>query len=528
MPAPNADWTAGENPPNSHCASRPGSLLRVEFTRQPGEGQVMASDTKSVLARCVRSATRLVGAGRLPDELLLQAFVLRRDESAFAALVRRHGPLVLSACRQVTRDGADAEDAFQATFLLLSRKAAALRRPGALAGWLFRVARRAALAARQTDTRRKRREAIAQERRQDPPPDDRDLSWREACAILHEELDRLPEKYRLPLVLCYLQGLTRDQAAGRLGWSVGALIGRLERGRQALRLRLQRRGVALSAGLLAALTGSAAGEPAPRLVEAALGAAAGRAPAAVAELARGAAPAAAGRLVPLAAALVAAGLLAAAVWRPAAATSAPADPPKPPAARPAEETVTVAGRVLGPDGKPAASARLFVLDGGGRKPAPQPAAGPDGRFRFGLGPPPVSYANRYLMASADGLGCDWAAVAVDPPPGELTLRLPPDVPIKGRVLDLEGRPVAGAAVRVAALETTRTDNLDEFLTAWRTETADPGRAFRLLEKRVFAAPALAQMPEAKTDADGRFTVSGYGRDRAMTLRFSGPGIADQW
>src|SRR4029453_2131007 len=106
------------------------------------------------------------------------------------------------------------------------RKAAALRHPGALAGWLFRVARRAALAARQTDARRKRREVIAHERRPDPPPDDRDLSWREACALLHEELDRLPERYRLPLVLCYLQGLTRDQAAGRLGWSVGALIGR--------------------------------------------------------------------------------------------------------------------------------------------------------------------------------------------------------------------------------------------------------------------------------------------------------------
>src|SRR5262249_46377074 len=162
-----------------------------------------------------------------------------------------HGPLVLSACRHVLRDDAAAEDAFQGTFTLLYRTAGSIRNRPSLAGWLFRVARRCASNVRRSAERRERREARAARRETTLPTD---ATWREALAILHEELDRLPDLYRLPLIHCYLQGLSRDEAARRLGWSLNEVRGRLERGRSRLRGRLEKRGIALSAGLLATVT----------------------------------------------------------------------------------------------------------------------------------------------------------------------------------------------------------------------------------------------------------------------------------
>src|SRR5262245_8785300 len=143
------------------------------------------------------------------DAQLLDRFVAARDEAAFAALVDRHGPMVLGVCRRRVRNPCDAEDAFQATFLALARQAAGLRRPGALAAWLPGVARRVA---------GKVRPAPA------PPDEDPDVpadspgppdeaSWREVRQALDEELNRLPERFRGPLVLCYLEGHTRDSAA---------------------------------------------------------------------------------------------------------------------------------------------------------------------------------------------------------------------------------------------------------------------------------------------------------------------------
>jgi RNA polymerase sigma factor (sigma-70 family) len=183
------------------------------------------------------------------DAELLERFLTARDETAFAALVRRHGGLVLAACRRVLSDPADVEDAFQATFLILLRKAASIRRSQAVGGWLYRVAYRAALQVR-TDA------AHRHELADDMEPvarDSSDPSWREVCSLLYAELDRLPLKFRLPLILCYLDGKTRDEAAQQLGWSVGSVKGYLERGRKQLRARLERRGVALSAGLLTTL-----------------------------------------------------------------------------------------------------------------------------------------------------------------------------------------------------------------------------------------------------------------------------------
>lgn len=186
------------------------------------------------------------------DGLLLARFHRDGDETAFALLVQRHGPMVLSVCRRVLGDSPDADDAFQVTFLVLVRKAASLRQPTSLAAWLHGVAHRTALKARANAARR-----CAVERQTEPmlpsePPDD-ELSDCELHAALDEELNRLPEKYRAPLVLCYLEGLTNEQAARRLGWRVGSMSYRLARGRELIRRRLDQRGFVLAPLAFAAL-----------------------------------------------------------------------------------------------------------------------------------------------------------------------------------------------------------------------------------------------------------------------------------
>jgi RNA polymerase sigma factor (sigma-70 family) len=185
---------------------------------------------------------------RLADAELLDRFRSQKDAEAFATIVRRHGPCVLAACRKVLSSQADVEDAFQATFFVLLRTPTVIRQRTSLRSWLYGVAHRVALKALRAGTRRQR----AEQRRPAATADAPDMSWREACGILHEELDRLPDLYRLPLLLCYLDGKSRDEAAEQLGVKTDVLRGRLERGRDRLRARLTRRGVGLSAGLLAA------------------------------------------------------------------------------------------------------------------------------------------------------------------------------------------------------------------------------------------------------------------------------------
>jgi RNA polymerase sigma factor (sigma-70 family) len=208
------------------------------------------------------------GSRELTDRQLLERFARHKDETAFAALVQRHGPMVHGVCRRVLRRAEDAEDAFQATFLVLARKAAAVAWGESVDRWLYQVAYRLAAEAR---TRNARREALAKhaaQRRKAAGAKDERLQ--EVCAVLDEALHALPARYQQPLVLCYLEGLTRDQAAGQLGWPLRTLERRLARGRERLRTVLTRRGVTLSAALLAgALTGVAADAAVPtRLVAA--------------------------------------------------------------------------------------------------------------------------------------------------------------------------------------------------------------------------------------------------------------------
>jgi RNA polymerase sigma factor (sigma-70 family) len=232
----------------------------------------------------------------MADGQLLERFLARRDEAAFAALVRRHGPMVFGVCRRVLRDRGDAEDAFQATFLVLVRKAASVGRRELLGSWLYGVAHRTALKARALAVRRRGREQPLVDVAMEQPV--ADLVWRELRPILDEELSRLPEKYRAAVVLCWLEGQTKREAAGRLGWPEGTVSARLARARQLLQRRLARRGLTLSAGvLMAAISQGTASAAVPHALFsstvrsatllAAGGAAAGGIPAPVAGLTQG-------------------------------------------------------------------------------------------------------------------------------------------------------------------------------------------------------------------------------------------------
>jgi RNA polymerase sigma factor (sigma-70 family) len=181
----------------------------------------------------------LAGTDGQDDRQLLEQFVKAHDGAAFEVLVRRHGPMVLGVCRRILGNAADAEDAFQATFLVLVRKASSLSKPELLANWLYGVAFRTAQKAKAQICRRTLQERQAMTRTQVEPEADEGLG--PELKMLDEELQQLPAKYRIPLVLCYLEGLTNEEAARRLGWPPGSMSYRLARGRELLRERLSQR-----------------------------------------------------------------------------------------------------------------------------------------------------------------------------------------------------------------------------------------------------------------------------------------------
>jgi RNA polymerase sigma factor (sigma-70 family) len=203
----------------------------------------------------------MAGDEQLPDGQLLERYVREGDEAAFAALVQRYGSLVLGVCQRVLRDSHAAEDAFQATFLVLVRKASSLDRRGPIGNWIYTVAYRTAVKARANAARRRIRETRALPMPAEQPMDS--AAWQELRPLLDEEINRLPEKYRAPLVLCYLQGKTNEQAAHELGWPTGSMSRRLAHGRELLRKRLVGRGVVLSGVLLGTLLTSNASAAVP-------------------------------------------------------------------------------------------------------------------------------------------------------------------------------------------------------------------------------------------------------------------------
>ncbi|MBM3983894.1 MAG: RNA polymerase sigma factor, partial [Planctomycetes bacterium] len=189
-----------------------------------------------------RLVTRHSGSA-LSDAQLVENFVARRDQASFEVLVWRHGAMVLALCRRVLRDAHEAEDAFQAAFLVFARKAGAIGRGAAVGPWLYKVAYRVALRMRATAAKR----GAPAEPVEVPAPPGPDPDWNDLRPVLDDEIARLPEKFRAPFVLCYLEGRTNEEAAEVLGCPKGTVLSRLARGRERLRARLARRGVALGA-----------------------------------------------------------------------------------------------------------------------------------------------------------------------------------------------------------------------------------------------------------------------------------------
>jgi RNA polymerase sigma factor (sigma-70 family) len=210
---------------------------------------MLTSPLSKVLEHLRRTALRQ-NVADLGDMELLEGFLNARDEAAFEALVRRHGPMVLGVCRRILKNSHDAEDAFQATFLVLVRKGASIRKRETVGGWLYGVAYKTALKARSADATRqfKEREARAMGDRQSRGQD----AWLELQPLLDQELSRLPDKYRLPIVLCHLEGKSHKEAARQLDCAEGTLSSWLSRGRALLAKRLSRHSLTVTGAVLAA------------------------------------------------------------------------------------------------------------------------------------------------------------------------------------------------------------------------------------------------------------------------------------
>jgi len=442
------------------------------------------------------------------DTALLNRFVSEKDEKAFAALVDRHGALVLQVCRRVLGDAHDAEDAFQAAFLVLIRKAGTLRSPNELAGWLHGVAHRVALKARAARVRRLGEAQRLTEQPVDPHLDPlADLSARELLAVVDEEVRRLPMAYRLPVILCCLEGRSQEEAARQLGWTPGSVKGRLERGRARLSDRLIGRGLTLSAILAATEASRSAASAtlvaafAVAMLRGALASGPQQAPVA-GTVSAGAAVLARSVLKEMALARLklGAGLLLAAcvlttgflMYRRAegpstAAAQSPALPlsadhrvvlaapasianKQPPGPQEEEDDtpIAVSGRVVTPDGKPLAGAKVFVVYAD-RSPGERfnirqtipnctlrATAGADGGFHFTfaksqLDAPLLDYSQTAVAAVAAGYGLAWTEIGESGKGAELILQLAEDLPVNGRILDGNGKPVAGAKVIVATV-----------------------------------------------------------------------------
>jgi RNA polymerase sigma factor (sigma-70 family) len=536
----------------------------------------MANFPADVLLRHLR--TLGAGTGQPPDQELLQRFAACGDEAAFTALLRRYGPMVLGVCRRVLHHHHDAEDAFQATFFLLARKAASIRRRESLAGWLYQVAYRTAVKARDSATRRGGR---ATQGAPSPPADPlAEVTWKEVRTVLDEELQGLPEMNRAPLVLCYLQGLTQDQAAARLGWSSKTLRRRLEQGRQRLGLRLARRGLTLSAALAATLLSQAA---APAAVPSTLLAATARVvarliadparaaeiiPARIACLTEKGCPAMPTTRFPIAivAALVlgAFALAVGTLSHRALAQRSPADPVKglpsprkaakvPPARRPESakidpKEIAVTGRVLTPKGKPVAAHLAVVAWPHARPELGQVVSRPEvwarsradarGRFTFRLRRRSSLRHYRLCMtrlaviASAKGYGLSWHFLKFETPKVNATIRLRPEQVLRGRLFDLQGQPLGGVPVEVVRVGTKAPSYMDylsgevdgdeAFVVHIGHWPPIKGKPFRLWDGEIsfWEAPGgLSGWPgPVTTDARGRFTLRGIGRNLGVGLQ----------
>ena len=413
----------------------------------------------------------------------LEGFVSGHDAAAFEPLIARHGPMVLSVCRGILKDPNDAEDAFQATFLILVKKSASFRGQVSLGPWLYRVAHRVAIRANVAAARRRACERQAGQ--MDATSAVTELAEpREQLQTLHEEIARLPEKVRRAVVLCDLELVSQNRAAAELRLSERTLQRRLRQGRERLKARLIRRGLASDDGILGAVflrearaaVPTAWSEATVRAVRAAInqGISTGLVSAAAAKMTDEVLRIMLVRKLALtSAALLTAALIA---WRASAAFVSRSDEPSKKTiatshspVQPKSETpvrgpepklvdstdkVSIGGRVLGPDGQPVARAKLYltVMRGYYREPFPAgelAVTGPDGRFAFTVSKSTIGDEKIVASAMSANHGIGWLEVPADGISDNLTVRLVnDDVPITGQVVDLEGKAVPGATLRV--------------------------------------------------------------------------------
>ncbi len=423
----------------------------------------MASGTLRTNLNHLRDLFDAGTAVGLGDAELLRRYAEAGDGAAFEALVTRYGPMVASTCRAILRDPDDAEDVFQATFLVLARRAGSIGAGEALGGWLYCVASRAAMQ-RNIEARRRPSRLSETDAREIPDPS-RPLLDFDVRAILHQELDRLPDAERLPVVLCDLEGLTYEQAAARLGSTAPKVYHRLAKGRKRLRDRLVRRGI--SAGALgAALDLARPSAVAASWSRAALAAATGgTVPAGVSILVRSLLLSLLMnriRSVTVAAVLVLGSMVSVGLVALGAAGNEPSEPSPTvlfealsdeptPSSQPTE--ITVEARDLLTDA-PMSDVKLDLSIWTTTQQKSSATTDASGTARFPL---TAEVRSVYIGASRDGLvreSFHWSRKAEAPrPPDHFLFQMEKATRVRGRVVDPDGKPVAGATVVIAAKNT---------------------------------------------------------------------------
>jgi RNA polymerase sigma factor (sigma-70 family) len=514
----------------------------------------------------LRRVASLSADQRLADAQLLERYVTCHDEDAFATLVRRYGRLVRSVCWQVLHHEQDTDDAFQVTFLVFASKAASIRKTTSVASWLYGVAYRTAMNAKRA--RKSRREELGEPKGYAPEQPVTEAALREIQAILSDEVQRLPEIYRAPFILCCLEGKSRMEASMQLGLKEGTVSSRLAFARKKLHQRLARRGVILSATLCAVeLSRSAATAGLSRValnctIRGALTFAKGKVVAAdlisaeVAALAKGVLQSMSASTFKFATGvLLLIGCVTGAVVLTCQAFSGKSEEKRPPAPMVAQdkapagttlgdkeegvrdptkedEVVIISGRVLDPEGKPFEGAKLYLcrnLPDKKLNPTARATTGADGRFRLSTARSVYEWGAT-LVATSRGFGPEWTELRGLDTNSELTLRLAKDdVPITGRVLDLEGQPISGATVQALRCEATAVGKLDawlEFLNRREKGMMIPpaGSMPNPEMPKVLWAEGFDSRVAATTDAKGAFRLDGFGRERVVYLNISGPGI----